>query len=313
MLIWRELLLALWMFGLGGAPVVMAHPDEAAEITEAGPGQSARTTNGRQPCDGILTQGGLILCHGEPGTIFSMGATRLEAGADGRVHFGLSRAAPAHVNIRVIPPVADALPAEITLPIAPRHDEESVISGIDCDKIDARTEAQKAHAGASWVKKQDAWKIFHTGYGASTGFRRPAEGRISSPFGYIRKYVTEGCETKIKPHFGYDIAAPTGAPVIAPASGTVILADDDLYYEGGTVFLDHGGGLVSLFLHMSKLNVNVGDVIEAGDLVGEVGATGRVTGAHLHWAVKWRNPDTDDRSGDFYIDPGLLLELPRTE
>ena len=60
---------------------------------------------------------------------------------------------------------------------------------------------------------------------------------------------------------------------------------------------------------MSALNVEVGDVLQAGDSIGEIGATGRVTGAHLHWAVKWRNTESDSRDGDFYIDPALLLEL----
>ena len=127
----------------------------------------------------------------------------------------------------------------------------------------------------------------------------------------MRKYVTEGCPTKERPHFGYDIAAPTGAPIIAPAAGIVTLAEDDLYYEGGTVFLDHGQGLVSIFLHMSQVDVEVGDVLQAGDGIGAVGATGRVTGAHLHWAVKWRNTTSDSRDGDFYIDPALLLDMNR--
>jgi murein DD-endopeptidase MepM/ murein hydrolase activator NlpD len=195
------------------------------------------------------------------------------------------------------------------LPVSPRNDETAILRGIDCDKIDARTEEQKAHASRSWVKKQAGWKAFNPGRGALDGFIRPTEGPVSSPFGYVRKYVTEGCPTKERPHFGYDIAAPTGTPIIAPAGGVVTLAEDDLYYEGGTVFLDHGHGLVSLFLHMSDVDVEVGDVLQAGDAIGEVGATGRVTGAHLHWAVKWRNTETDNRDGDFYIDPALLLTL----
>ena len=105
------------------------------------------------------------------------------------------------------------------------------------------------------------------------------------------------------------MATPVGTPVLAPAGGTVILADPDLYYEGGTVFLDHGQGLVSVMMHLSEVNVSAGDVVEAGDLLAHTGNTGRTTGPHLHWAVKWRNTASTDRGGDFYIDPALLLEL----
>ena len=105
------------------------------------------------------------------------------------------------------------------------------------------------------------------------------------------------------------MAVGVGTPVIAPAAGTVILGDPDLYYEGGSVFLDHGHGLTSVMMHMSAVDVKAGDVVQAGDRLGASGNTGRTTGPHLHWAVKWRNPASDDRGGDFYIDPALLLEL----
>ena len=110
-------------------------------------------------------------------------------------------------------------------------------------------------------------------------------------------------------HEGYDIAAPVGTPIKAPAPGTVILADPDLYYEGGSIFLDHGRGLVSVFMHMSKVDVEAGEQVEAGDPLGLTGNAGRTTGPHLHWAVKWRNQETQERDGDFYIDPALLLAL----
>ncbi|MEM9667456.1 MAG: M23 family metallopeptidase [Pseudomonadota bacterium] len=261
-----------------------------------------------ETCSGALTQGGLIICKGSPGTRFTLGDTTLIADETGAVAFGLGRKAPASVTIAASGPASSATTFE--LPIAPRRDETSTLKGINCDKIDARTEEQKAQASRSWAKKQDGWKSFHPGRGGLDGFIRPAAGPTSSPFGFVRKYVTEGCPTKERPHFGYDIAAPTGAPIVAPAAGTVTLADDDLYYEGGTVFLDHGHGLVSIFLHMSEVEAEVGDVLAAGDPIGKIGATGRVTGAHLHWGVKWRNPMSEDRSGDFYIDPALLLDMP---
>lgn len=87
------------------------------------------------------------------------------------------------------------------------------------------------------------------------------------------------------PHGGADFLSPAGAPIKAPAPGTVVLADD-LYYTGGTVVIDHGLGIISLFAHMSRMDAMVGTTVARGDVLGLVGATGRVTGAHLHWTVR---------------------------
>jgi murein DD-endopeptidase MepM/ murein hydrolase activator NlpD len=90
---------------------------------------------------------------------------------------------------------------------------------------------------------------------------------------------------------------PTGTPVLAPASGVITLAEPDLFYSGGTIILDHGYRLSSSFLHLSKVLVEVGQEVKAGDLIGEIGASGRATGAHLDWRMSWR---------DQRIDPQLL-------
>lgn len=289
-------------------PIVLQVSDPASTLGEA---PLAPITAEPETCDGTLMQGGLIICKGAPGTRFSLGDTTLTADQTGAVAFGLGRKIDGPVRIDASGPGTAMTSFE--LPIAQRLDETSVLNGINCDKIDARTPEQKARAGESWVKKQAAWATFETGRGALDGFIRPANGRLSSPFGYTRKYVTEGCPVRERPHEGYDIAAPVGSPIVAPAAGTVILSDDDLYYEGGTVFLDHGHGLVSIFLHMSRVDAQLGDQLQAGDPIGKIGATGRVTGPHLHWAVKWRDTSREDRDRDFYIDPALLLNLPSTE
>ena len=95
-----------------------------------------------------------------------------------------------------------------------------------------------------------------------------------------------------------DIARPTGTPVYSPGPGLVTLAEPDLFYSGGTVILDHGYGLSSSFLHMSRIDVEVGDVLEVGDQIGAIGATGRATGPHLDWRMSWFNQR---------IDPQLLV------
>lgn len=125
-------------------------------------------------------------------------------------------------------------------------------------------------------------------------FRWPVEGRISGVYGSQRVYNG----TPGRPHYGVDVAAPTGTPIHAPASGKVTLAHPDMFYSGGTVILDHGYGVSSAFLHMSKVLVETGAELKAGDLIGEVGATGRATGPHLDWRMNWR---------DRRIDPALLV------
>lgn len=274
---------------------------------------SAENPAGAVPaCGGVLTQGGLVICEGPEDTAFTVAGVTLTTDASGTAQFGLPTDAPAVIGW------SHESGAFGDLAIAARTDDYREITGFDCDKVDARSEEQKAHAARSWVKKQDAFGRFSPGAGALTGFVLPADAPASSPFGPTRKYtglskVTgEPCES-ISVHRGYDMAAPTGTEVVAPAAGTVILADPDLYYEGGTVFLDHGHGLVSVFMHLSEVDVDAGDTVSRGDLLARTGNTGRSTGPHLHWAVKWRNPEQESRDGDFYIDPALLLELPVTD
>jgi len=300
----RDLLLMLGYFGYMGASTAPVHAEEPVAST----GQYEYVDQSVGICGhGVNTQGGLVICRVEPGTRVTVAGTSLQAGDAGSVQIGLRRNAPSVVGWSY---TGEHGSRDGDLSIAPRSDKTTTITGIACDKIDARTPEQKAHAARSWEKKAKGWATFHDGRGALDGFIQPAEGRISSPFGFTRSYVTEGCPSKTKPHLGYDIAAPTGAPIIAPASGIVTLAEDDLYYEGGTVFLDHGHGLTSIFLHMSSVEVNVGEELAQGDAIGKIGATGRVTGPHVHWAVKWRDLSRgDDRGGDYYIDPALLLQI----
>jgi murein DD-endopeptidase MepM/ murein hydrolase activator NlpD len=110
-----------------------------------------------------------------------------------------------------------------------------------------------------------------------------------------------------RPHFGIDIATPTGTPVKAPADGVVTMVHPDMFFSGGTLILDHGHRLSSSFLHLSKIVVKEGDEVRQGDIIAEVGATGRVTGAHLDWRMNW---------GKERVDPSLLvppMEAPTVE
>lgn len=125
-------------------------------------------------------------------------------------------------------------------------------------------------------------------------FQWPLTGRITGVYGSQRVYNGEPRQ----PHYGVDVAAPVGALVRAPVDGVVTLVHNDMFYSGGTLIVDHGHGVSSTFLHLSKILVNEGDLVKQGDAIAEVGATGRATGPHLDWRINW----FEER-----LDPQLLV------
>jgi murein DD-endopeptidase MepM/ murein hydrolase activator NlpD len=122
----------------------------------------------------------------------------------------------------------------------------------------------------------------------------PVTGRISGVYGSQR--ILNGKPKR--PHYGVDIAAPTGTPVKAPADGVVSLVHNDMFYSGGTLIVDHGHGLSTTYMHLHKILVKKGQRVKQGDVIAQVGATGRVTGPHLHWGMNWF---------DTRLDPSLLV------
>ncbi|WP_245623417.1 M23 family metallopeptidase [Catenovulum maritimum] len=111
----------------------------------------------------------------------------------------------------------------------------------------------------------------------------PAKGRISGVYGSQR--IFNGVPKR--PHFGLDIAAKTGTEVYAPADGVIRVAHQDMFYSGGTIILDHGYGISSTFIHLSKLEIEAGQTVKQGDLIGRIGKSGRATGPHLDWRINW--------------------------
>lgn len=152
------------------------------------------------------------------------------------------------------------------------------------DLIRIEKEAAEIKAAfAQWSDRRDV----------ALDFQRPADGPLSSPFGLRRFFNGQ----PRNPHSGLDIAAPTGAAVRAPADGTVI-ATGDYFFNGNTVFLDHGQGLVTMYCHLNNIAVQPGRRVTRGSVIGTVGSTGRATGPHLHWSVSLNN---------VRIDPALFL------
>ena len=147
--------------------------------------------------------------------------------------------------------------------------------------------------GADSARIKKALRQFTEQPEVVTNFSSPAEGPTSSPFG-LRRFFNDKPRN---PHSGLDIAAPAGADIRAPAPGKVI-DTGDYFFNGNTVFIDHGQGLITMYCHMSRIDVKPGDQVQTGDRLGAVGMTGRVTGPHLHWGVSLN---------DTRVDPLLFL------
>lgn len=138
-----------------------------------------------------------------------------------------------------------------------------------------------------------AYQTFSPSQPSNLLFDKPVEGPLSSPFGLRRFFNGE----ERNPHSGLDFAVGAGTPIKAPAAGKVILIGN-YFFNGNTVFVDHGQGLISMFCHMSKVDVKLGQSLPRGGIVGRVGATGRATGPHMHWNVSLN---------DARVDPAIFI------
>jgi murein DD-endopeptidase MepM/ murein hydrolase activator NlpD len=237
------------------------------------------------------SQGALVFGKVPAGSTVRHGERSLRVTPYGTVVFGVPRDATGTLAVSVARP--DGTVEDVRIAVDARDFGLEVIDGVPPATVEPPPEvaariAREARAVADARTRDDA----RTGF--AQAFEWPVRGRISGRFGSGRVYNGRAGGG----HSGMDIAAANGTPVRAPASGEVTLAGD-LYITGGTVLLDHGHGVSSNFLHLSRIDVAVGDVVEQGEVIGAVGATGRATGPHLHWGMNWF---------DVRVDPMLVLE-----
>lgn len=283
----RAAVLSLLLLAFAG--VVPAQTAPSGEPAIGGGGAiPARAT--RLPAS--ASQGAMVIGNTHPAAVVEYAGRTLRVTPYGSFVFGIGRDATGEAVLRIKQPATGWV--EHRIAITPRDWPVERIDGVPPATVDPpkaiaeRIEREQARVAAARERDDP-----RTGF--AQVFAWPLQGRISGRFGNQRVYNG----TPKSPHSGMDIAAPAGTPVKAPADGVVSFADAGLYLTGGTLVLDHGHGISSNFLHLSRIDVRPGDVVRQGDVIGAVGATGRATGPHLHWGMNWF---------DVRIDPLLVLE-----
>ncbi|QWP75945.1 M23 family metallopeptidase [Lysobacter sp. K5869] len=275
------------------APVASAQVVASGTIPDgAAVAAPAQTGDARIVFPASVQQGAMVIGKVAPGSMVRYGGRQLRVTPYGSVVFGVGRDATGTLSVEVQPP--GGAPQRVGIAVTPRDFPTEYISGVPPKTVNpppeiaARIEREQAQVTASRARDDERPDF-------AQPFQWPVQGRISGRFGNQRVYNGQ----KGSGHSGMDIAAPTGTAVKAPAAGVITFAAPDLYLTGGTVLLDHGHGISSNFLHLSRIDVKVGDRIAQGQTLGAVGATGRATGPHLHWGMNWF---------DVRIDPLLVLE-----
>lgn len=242
-----------------------------------------------QVVTGTMQAGGLL--HGlcQPGDRVTLNGTEIPVAPDGRFIVGMGpEGAP---RLDLVATSADGAQARISLSVGAREYQTQRIDSLPQDKVTPDPAMlERIRRDAEAVKAARAALTNETGFDQK--LRWPVKGTITGVYGTRRILNGEPRQ----PHFGVDVAAPAGTPVVAPADGAVTLAAD-LVLTGNTVVVDHGLGLSTTYAHLATVAVRPGERVRQGAAIGTVGATGRATGPHLHWGLDWR---------DVRLDPQLV-------
>ena len=236
--------------------------------------------------EGTFRQGGLVVGRTDPRAAVEFEGRKVRVSPDGVFLIGFGRDAKPVATLKVRLPEGHEEVQRID--VGQREYDIQRIDGLPPKKVTPPPEvleqlkeerrktaaARKIDLPQTWFLDQWIW---------------PAEGRISGVYGSQR--ILNGKPRN--PHSGVDIAAPEGTPIVAPANGKIVLAEPDMYYNGNMVFIDHGHGFKTAYLHMSRIDVKVGQFVRRGETIGAIGATGRVTGPHLHWMAYLFNTRLD--------------------
>jgi murein DD-endopeptidase MepM/ murein hydrolase activator NlpD len=237
-------------------------------------------------------QGGLIIGQTSPENRIRFMDRKVQVSTDGHFVVGLGRDAPKQIELIEI--LSTGVERTHTFDVKQRQYNEQRIEGVPKRTVqvpesalprirsEGRLTTKARYTNSSRLDFLDK-------------FEWPSKGIITGVYGSRRFYNGQAR----RPHFGIDIAAPQGSPVISPVAGRVTLVHKDMYFSGGTLIVDHGHGVSSTFIHLHKILVKEGDIVNQGDTIAEVGATGRATGPHLDWRINWFNQR---------LDPQLLMD-----
>lgn len=263
----------------------------SAGILAALAGPAFAQTSDRLMLAGRPVQGGCLVGRTRPGALIFVDSEALTAaGAQGLFFIGLDRDAGASM---VVEARQGDWRATETVRIQPGDFPSQTINGLPAGTVDPTDPDLIARIQREAALKAEAYASRAVSEDFAGGFDWPlATFRVSSRWGAQR--ILNG--TPARPHYGIDLAAPAGTEIRAPAPGLVALAHPEMHYEGGITFLDHGQGVITVYLHQSRLLVETGQQVERGQVIGRVGATGRATGPHLCWRGRWRDRNFDPSS-----------------
>ncbi len=242
---------------------------------------------------GKWVEGRLLIGKAAPGSVAKFEGKLIPIGEDGLFIVGLHRDEPPTVTLEIVDSAGNTLTGVYQVTDGEYNIQK--IEGI-AKHIMQPSEADLKRATQENIAISKSRKNISKRQDFLNDFIIPVDGATTGVYGSQRVY--NGVPGR--PHYGWDIAAPTGTPVKAPNSGLVIFAQENTFYSGGLVIIDHGYHLSSSFLHLHKIHVKVGEEVAKSQIIGEVGATGRVTGPHLDWRMNW---------GKRRIDPQKLIDF----
>ena len=244
---------------------------------------------------GEVIAGGILVVNVFPGAKVKLNGELVMISDNGLFLVGFERI-PKPIQILEIYE-GNSLVEKITLNVKMRLYKIQKISGIQKEKVDPpQSVIDRIYTERKKVKESRKKANLITSTYYNNGFILPALGPISGVYGSQR--ILNGKPRS--PHYGIDIALPKGHEVVSPMDGIVLFTNHDLYYSGGTIIIGHGQGLTTSYLHLSKILVTVNDKVRRGELIGRVGATGRVTGPHLHWGAELKGKRIDPQYLDVF-------------
>lgn len=240
---------------------------------------------------GPAAQGGMVIGRTEPGAEVTYKERPVRVSPDGYFVVGFGRDAPPETDLTIRLP--DGQRIKETVAVESRDYPEQHIDGLPDKKVSpGEKELERIWAEQKYFDKARARDDARTDF--LMDFIWPVKGPITGVYGSRR--VLNGKPKR--PHSGVDVAAPEGTPIVAPADGVVSMVQEDLFYTGGTVFIQHGHGVSTMYIHLSDIFVEEGQEVAQGEPIAAVGMTGRATGPHLHWGMNWFNTK---------LDPALLV------